>query len=106
MAPHILAKEILQKIILEKIPFSLALKQAFKHHNVDKNERGMISAIVGCALRHYLVMERLIKDASSVPQQTPLAVTTAPPSEVILPPPVAVMAEMLVTADVVITGRL
>lgn len=63
MAPHILAKEILQKIILEKIPFSLALKQAFKHHNVDKNERGMISAIVGCALRHYLVMERLIKDA-------------------------------------------
>ena len=63
MAPHILAKEILQKIILEKIPFSLALKQAFKHHNVDKNERGMVSAVVGCALRHYLVMERLIKDA-------------------------------------------
>ena len=62
MAPHILAKEILQKIILEKVPFSLALKQAFKHDNIEKNDRSIVSAVVGCALRHYLVMERLIKD--------------------------------------------
>ena len=64
MAAHILAKEILQKIIIEKIPFSLALKQTFKkNQNVEKAERSIISAIVGCALRHYLVMEKLANDA-------------------------------------------
>ena len=63
MATHILAKDILQKIIIENVPFSLALKQAFKHENVAKEDRPVISALVGCALRHYLVMERLIKDA-------------------------------------------
>ena len=62
MTSHILAKDILQKIIIEKIPFSLALKQAFKHQNVEKADRSVISAIVGCALRHYLVMERLAND--------------------------------------------
>ena len=63
MATHILAKDILQKIIIENVPFSLALKQAFKHENVAKEDRPVVSALVGCALRHYLVMERLIKDA-------------------------------------------
>ena len=62
MANYILAKDILQKIIVENIPFSLALKQAFKKGNVTKEERPTVSALVGCALRHYLVMERLIKD--------------------------------------------
>ena len=62
MTAHVLAKDILQKIIIEKIPFSLALKQAFKHQNVEKADRSVISAIVGCALRHYLVMERLAND--------------------------------------------
>ena len=63
MATHILAKDILQKIIIENVPFSLALKQAFKHENVAKEDRPVVSALVGCALRHYLVMERLINDA-------------------------------------------
>ena len=63
MAAHILAKNILQKIIIENVPFSLALKQAFKHDNIAKEDRQIVSALVGCALRHYLVMERLIKDA-------------------------------------------
>ena len=63
MATHILAKNILQKIIIENVPFSLALKQAFKHENVAKEDRPIVSALVGCALRHYYVMERLIKDA-------------------------------------------
>ena len=63
MATHILAKNILQKIIIENVPFSLALKQAFKHEDVAKEDRPVVSALVGCALRHYLVMERLIKDA-------------------------------------------
>ena len=63
MANHILAKDILQKIIVENVPFSLALKQAFKKGNIAKEDRSIVSALVGCALRHYLVMERLIKDA-------------------------------------------
>ena len=63
MAAHTLAKDILQKIIIENVPFSLALKQAFKNDSVAKEDRPVISALVGCALRHYLVMERLIKDA-------------------------------------------
>ena len=63
MAAALLAKNILQKIIVENIPFSLALKQAFKHNDVSKEERPVISAVVGCSLRHYIVMERLFKDA-------------------------------------------
>ena len=63
MAAATLAKNILQKIIVENIPFSLALKQAFKHNDVSKEDRPTISAVVGCSLRHYIVMERLFKDA-------------------------------------------
>ena len=63
MAVHQLAKDILQKIIIEKVPFSLALKQAFKHGDVSKEDRSIVSAVVGCSLRHFIVMERLFKDA-------------------------------------------
>ena len=63
MAIHIIAKDILLKIINESVPFSLALKQSFKHNNVSKEEKPVVSAVVGCALRHYLVMEKLIKDS-------------------------------------------
>ena len=63
MATHILAKDILQKIIIENVPFSLALKQAFKNDGVSKDDKPVVSALVGCALRHYLVMDRLIKNA-------------------------------------------
>jgi hypothetical protein len=38
-------------------------------------------------------------------QQTPLAVTEEPPSEVTLPPPVAVVCAMLVMDVVVTVGR-
>ena len=62
MATHILAKDILQKIIIENVPFSLALKQAFKDDNVSKEDKPIVSALVGCASRHYLVMERVIKE--------------------------------------------
>ena len=63
MPAHSLAKDILQKIIFENIPFSLALKQAFKKSDISKEDRSVVSAVVGCALRHFIVMERLIKDA-------------------------------------------
>ena len=63
MTAALLAKDILKKIIIEQTPFSLALKQAFKNGEISKEERPTISAIVGCSLRHYYVMERLFKDA-------------------------------------------
>ena len=62
MNQQTLAKNILSKIINENVPFSLALKQAFKREQVSKEDRGAISALVGCALRHYLVLERIVKD--------------------------------------------
>ena len=62
MAPQVLAKEILNKIITENMPFSLALKQAFKKNDVSREERANISAIVGCVLRHYLVMSHLVSE--------------------------------------------
>ena len=63
MANALLAKDILKKIIAENVPFSLALKQSFKHGNIAKEDKSVVSAVVGCALRHYIVMERLLKDA-------------------------------------------
>ena len=63
MTGHISAKDILQKIIIENMPFSLALKQGFKNDNSSKEEKAVVSAIVGCSLRHYIVMERLVKNA-------------------------------------------
>ena len=64
MGAALLAKDILNKITVENVHFSLALKQAFKHDSsVSKEDRSVVSAVVGCALRHYIVMERLLKDA-------------------------------------------
>ena len=60
MTTQVLAKETLNKIINENMPFSLALKQAFKRNNLSKEDRAITSSIVGCALRHYLVMMRVI----------------------------------------------
>lgn len=63
MTATLLAKEILQKIIIENAPFSLALKQAFKRGDVTKEYRPVVSAVVGCSLRHYFVLDRIFKDA-------------------------------------------
>ena len=62
MTPQVLAKDTLNKIIYENTPFSLALKQAFKRNNVTKEEKASISAMVGCVLRHYLVMSHIVDE--------------------------------------------
>ena len=62
MTPQVLAKDILNKIIYENTPFSLALKQAFKRGDIAKEERVNVSAVVGCVLRHYLVMSHVINE--------------------------------------------
>lgn len=60
MTPQVLARDILNRIINENTPFSLALKQAFKKNEVSKEDKGNISAMVGCVLRHYLVLSNVI----------------------------------------------
>ena len=60
MTPQVLARDILNRIINENTPFSLALKQAFKKNEVSKEDKANISAMVGCVLRHYLVLSNLI----------------------------------------------
>lgn len=60
MVQHTLAKDILNKIIKEQIPFSLALKSVFKQNNTTKEDKAIVSAIVGCVLRHYLVMSKIV----------------------------------------------
>lgn len=61
MVQQTLVKELLVKIIYERIPFSLALKSVFKHNNLVRDDKIVISAVVGCVLRHYLVMNRIIQ---------------------------------------------
>lgn len=60
MTPQVLARDILNKIINENTPFSLALKQAFKKNEVSREDKANISAMVGCVLRHYLVLSNVI----------------------------------------------
>ena len=60
MTPQVLARDILNRIINENTPFSLALKQAFKKNEVSKEDKANISAMVGCVLRHYLVLSSVI----------------------------------------------
>ena len=61
MTPQVLARDILNRIINENTPFSLALKQAFRKNEVSKEDKANISAMVGCVLRHYLVLSNVIK---------------------------------------------
>ena len=49
---------------------------------------------------------RLVVGADEVPQTTPRAMTKLPPSALMLPPPVALVAVMLLMASVVRVGRL
>ena len=60
MTPQVLARDILNRIINENTPFSLALKQAFKKNEISKEDKANISAMVGCVLRHYLVLSNII----------------------------------------------
>jgi hypothetical protein len=51
-----------------------------------------------------LVFEPVTRGFVAVPQQTPLAVTSAPPSEVTFPPDAAVVVVILLIAVVVTVG--
>lgn len=57
-----LAQEVLVNVLDKNVPFSLAVKNCFKYKVVDKNERSIVTALVGCSLRHYIVFDYHIKN--------------------------------------------
>ena len=56
-----LANNILKEVVFKGTPFSLALKNEWKFKNVDVKERSLVTAIVGCSLRHYYLFQNGLK---------------------------------------------
>ena len=55
-----IAKEILLKLVNNEISFSNAIKNAFHKYNPDQIQKGNITALVGCELRHHYIFDNLI----------------------------------------------
>lgn len=55
------AKIILEKIVVEEVPFALAIRNSFKKYNVEPQPRNNITALLGCELRHHYLLDNLIK---------------------------------------------
>lgn len=55
-----IAKSILTRLVLEEVPFALALRQTFKKGEYDPTEKNNITALVGCELRHHYIFDNLI----------------------------------------------
>ena len=57
------ANQILTNILLKEIPFSAALKDVFdKNKEITRESRTLITGIVGCELRHHLLLRSLMKE--------------------------------------------
>lgn len=56
-----LSKSILLKLVIEDVPFAVALKNTFKKNNIDAVEKSNVAALVGCELRHHYIFDNLIK---------------------------------------------
>ena len=59
------AYNVLNKVVLESIPFHVAVKSSLKKEKnkiIDPSFRGSIYALSGCVLRHFFVFERIIKN--------------------------------------------
>lgn len=57
-----IAIEILDEILIKKIPFNLATKNTLDKYSIPSDERGNVTGVVGCELRHHLLFEELIKE--------------------------------------------
>ena len=55
------SKTILEKIILNDVPFALAIRNGFKKGNIDGQARSNITALLGCELRHHIILNNLIE---------------------------------------------
>ena len=54
------SKSILEKIIVEGLPFTIAIRNGFKTYSTPNTSRGNISALLGCELRHHLLLDNLM----------------------------------------------
>lgn len=59
------AKITLSKIVLDDMPFALALRNANKANNLSSQDLTNLTALVGCELRHQLVFDSLFKSISN-----------------------------------------
>lgn len=57
-----IVKSVLNQILFLGVEFQNALRLAFKDNPSDKEHASLVSAVVGCELRHHLLFERLVKD--------------------------------------------
>ncbi len=57
-----IANEVLSQILDSNIPFNLATKNTLDKYSVPADERGIITGLVGCELRHHLLFKELIKE--------------------------------------------
>ena len=55
-----ISKQTLLKIISEEVPFALAIRNSFKKYNVEPQSRNNITALLGCELRHHLLLDNLV----------------------------------------------
>ena len=56
-----LAEQLLQQIVEEKKPFLAVLKQTFQAHVELRSMRGDVAGLLGCELRHHLLLQYLTK---------------------------------------------
>jgi len=64
-----LANNIFKEIVFNNTPFSLALKNEWKYKNIEAKDRSLITAIVGCSLRHFYVFENGLKKYTENPSE-------------------------------------
>ncbi len=57
-----IAKNVLHQILHQDVEFQNALRLAFKDHPEDREHSSLVSATVGCELRHHFLFERIVKD--------------------------------------------
>jgi len=57
-----IVQSVLKQILYEGVEFQQALKAAFKDKPEDKEHSSLVSAILGCELRHHLLFERIVND--------------------------------------------
>lgn len=62
MHKYEIAIEVLSEILDKNIPFNLATKNTLDKYSVPKDERGVVTGLVGCELRHHLLFSELIKE--------------------------------------------
>ena len=63
-----IAIEVLEQILDANIPFNLATKNTMDKYSIPNDERGIVSGLVGCELRHHLLFSELIKEEITIPE--------------------------------------